>query len=86
MPNNEQSVVSKARVRPVDFLPPSLPHSLTYALLPSLLTDQRTYLPDEWCTAYEAELMAESTGSPLTSSVTVGLRRVKKPKLTCQRQ
>ena len=74
MPNNEQSAVSKARVRPVDFLPPSLPHSLTYALLPSLLTDQRTYLPDEWCTAYEAELMAESTGSPVVRHTVRGTR------------
>jgi hypothetical protein len=29
--------------------------------------------------------MAESTGSPLTSNVTVGFRRVKKPKLTSYR-
>uniref|UniRef100_A0A7S0J140 Uncharacterized protein n=1 Tax=Calcidiscus leptoporus TaxID=127549 RepID=A0A7S0J140_9EUKA len=32
--------------------------------------------PDEWCTAYEAELTAERTGSPLTSSCTVGFLRV----------
>ena len=30
--------------------------------------------PEEWWTAYDAELMAESTGSPLTSSCADGAR------------
>jgi hypothetical protein len=38
--------------------------------------------PEEWWTAYVAELTAETTGSPLTSSCTVGFLRVKKPKVT----